>query len=35
MDNTGTVYVNRGATDNDASNVGRTVSGITVMEIKG
>jgi hypothetical protein len=35
MDNTGTVYVNRGASDSDASNVGRTASGITVMEIKG
>jgi hypothetical protein len=35
LDNTGTVYVNRADTDTDASNVGRSASGITVMEIAG
>jgi hypothetical protein len=35
MDNTGTIYVNRASTDTDASSTPRTVSSITVMEIKG
>ena len=35
LDNAGTVYVNRGTTDVNSTNVGRTVSSITVMEIKG
>jgi hypothetical protein len=35
MDNTGTIYVNRANSDPDASSTPRTVSSITVMEIKG
>jgi hypothetical protein len=35
LDNAGTVYVNRGTTDANSTNVGRTVSSITVMEVKG
>jgi hypothetical protein len=35
LDNAGTVYVNRGTTDANSTNVGRPVSSITVMEIKG
>lgn len=34
LDNAGTVYVNRGAIDTDAASSARTVSSITVMEIK-
>lgn len=35
MDNAGTIYVNRASSDTDASSTARTVSSITVMEIKG
>lgn len=35
VDNAGTIYVNRGTTDSDSSSTARTVSSITVMEIKG
>ena len=35
IDSAGTVYVNRAESDSDVSNVGRTASSITVMEIKG
>ena len=31
--NSGTAYINRGGTDTDASNRGRTASNITVMEV--
>ena len=35
MDNAGTVYINKAYVDGDATYVGRGVSTITVMEIKG
>ena len=35
LDNAGTIYVNRASADPDATSTGRTVSSITVMEIKG
>ena len=35
MDNAGTVYINKAYVDSDATYVGRGVSSITVMEIKG
>jgi hypothetical protein len=35
LDNAGTVYVNRASVDTDSASTPRTVSSITVMEIKG